>query len=59
MLRNVFLIIILVYKKIFKRANKKKSKKESKKEKKKLRCYLYFEIKKNNIILKFCIEFLF
>jgi len=59
MLCDASLIIILAHKKTFKRANEKKNKKESEKERKKLRRYLYFEIEKNSITLKFCIEFLF
>jgi len=59
MLRNASLIIVLMHKKTLKCASEKESEKKSKKKKKRLRRYLHFEIKKNNITLKFCIEFLF
>ncbi len=41
------------------RTKKRAKKKTKKKERKRLRCYLYFEIKNNNIALKFYIKFLF
>jgi len=57
--RRIFNYIFNAQENIQAREQKREQKRKQKKKKKKLCRYLYFEIKKDNIMLKLCIKFLF